>query len=75
MKFLERSIAQRPDFQFAHQVLAAAYGQLGRAGEASREANAVRRLYPFFEVDQYGRQFRDPQHASHIIDGLRKAGL
>jgi tetratricopeptide (TPR) repeat protein len=73
--FLERSIVQSPDFQFGHEVLAAAYGQLGRVGEASREADTVRRLYPFFEVDAYGRQFRDPQHAAHIIEGLRKAGL
>ncbi|MCZ6861192.1 MAG: adenylate cyclase [Alphaproteobacteria bacterium] len=72
---LERSIVQSPDFQFAHEVLAAAYGQLGRASEASREANTVRRINPFFEVDEYGRQFRDPQDAAHIIVGLRKAGL
>jgi TolB-like protein/class 3 adenylate cyclase len=75
VKFLERSLAQNPDFQFGHQVLAAAYGQLGRAREALREADAVRRLYPFFDVDEYGRQFRDPAHAAHVTDGLRKAGL
>ncbi len=75
VKFLERSIGQSPDFQFGHQILAAAYGQLGRSQEAFREADAVRRLYPFFQVDEYGRQFRDPEHAAHVIDGFRKAGL
>jgi TolB-like protein/class 3 adenylate cyclase/Tfp pilus assembly protein PilF len=73
--FLERSIVQSPNFQFGHEVLAAAYGQLGRNREAFREADAVRRLYPFFQVDGYGRQFRDLEHAAHVIDGLRKAGL
>ena len=73
--FLERSISQSPDFQFGHQVLAATYGQLGRSREASREADAVRRLYPFFQADEYGGQFRDPEHAAHVIDGFRKAGL
>ena len=73
--FLERSISQSPDFQFGHQVLAATYGQLGRSREAYREADAVRRLYPFFQADEYGGQFRDPEHAAHVIDGFRKAGL
>ena len=72
---LERSVGQDSDYQFGYQLLTATYGQLDRRQAASRAASAVRRLDPFFEVDAFGGNFRDPEHAAHLRDGLRKAGL
>jgi TolB-like protein/Tfp pilus assembly protein PilF len=72
---LERGVAQEPGFEFGHQILAAIYGQLGRAEEASRAARTVRRFDPFFKAETFGDGFRNPEHTAHLRDGLRKAGL
>jgi TolB-like protein/class 3 adenylate cyclase/Flp pilus assembly protein TadD len=71
---LERGVGQDPTY-FPHAVLAAAYAQTGRAEDASREAAQVLRLWPFFEVGLFARQFRNPADSALIADGLHKAGL
>ena len=75
IKVLERAVGLKPDFLYGYTVLAAAYGQLGSQEGTSRAAGAVRRLDPYFSTDGYGRLFRDPADAAHVVDGLRKAGL
>ena len=75
IKVLERSSKQNADYLFAHQLLAASYGQWGRSEAAARETAAVRRLDPFFDVDSFGSLARDPADAAKLVDGLRKAGL
>ena len=60
---------------FDYVVLAVSYAQLGRPDEARRAAETVRRLDPFFKVDDFGSLFSDPAHANQFVEGLRKAGL
>ena len=70
---LERNIGLRPDNAFDYAVLAASYAQVDRRDKAA--AAAVRRLNPFFKVEEFGPQFRDPADAARMAEGLRKAGL
>jgi adenylate cyclase len=72
---LERGLIRRPDFPGIRIGLAASYAKAGRLEEAKREADAVLRLNPFFEVDSYGTVFRNPADRNKILEGLRKAGL
>ncbi len=72
---LERGLSWYPENVFIHIPLAAAYAQAGQLQEAKRVADKVRRLHPFFEVDNYGTAFIDPDDRAKIADGLRKAGL
>ena len=60
---------------FSHVLLAASHAQLGRADEASREQQAVRRLAPFFDGRTFIEQFQAVADRQHVADGLRKAGL
>jgi class 3 adenylate cyclase/TolB-like protein/Flp pilus assembly protein TadD len=66
--------------------LAASYAQLGRMDEAAQAAQEVRRLWPFFDVDNFVALFdtscsqagpRSACEANHatIVEGLHKAGL
>jgi adenylate cyclase len=65
--------------------LAACYAQLGRTDEAAHAAEEVRRLWPFFDVDDFAALFntnclpasRSACAANHtlIVEGLHKAGL
>jgi Flp pilus assembly protein TadD len=60
---------------FTPAVLAAAYGQLGRTEEAGREAQAVRRMWPFFNTDKFAAQWQSERDRALIREGLGKAGL
>jgi TolB-like protein/cytochrome c-type biogenesis protein CcmH/NrfG len=55
--------------------LAAAYAEAGRSDDAARQAELVRRQFPFFESEQFGSQFRNPEHRQKIAAALQKAGL
>jgi adenylate cyclase len=72
---LERGLSWYPDNVYIHIPLAAAYAQAGRLIDAARIAATVRRLHPFFEVNNYGTAFIDPDDRARIADGLREAGL
>jgi adenylate cyclase len=54
---------------------AATLAQLGKADEAKRAADQVRRLSPLFDVENFGTRFANPAYAAKLQDGLRKAGL
>jgi len=73
--WLERARARNPENVFTRVVLAATYAQLNNREQAQRQADVVRRLDPFFRSEQFGRLFVESQHRSHIVDGVRKAGL
>ena len=75
IEILERGKAKNPNYAFIHAVLAAAYAQVGRPADVTREAEMVRRLDPFFEVASFGTKFRNHQDRERIAEGLRKAGL
>ena len=67
-------LAGNPDL-FAYIGLAAAYAELGRMLDAERAAAEVKRLSPFFEVDQFVRQWKDEQSRQVFARSLIKAGL
>ena len=67
-------LAQNYDL-FAYVGLAAAYAELGRTPDAERAAGEVKRLSPFFEVDQFVRQWKDEQSRQVFARSLIKAGL
>jgi len=48
---------------------------LDRAEDATREAAAVTRLWPFFRADIFASQFRGEADRLLVVEGLRKAGL
>jgi TolB-like protein/DNA-binding winged helix-turn-helix (wHTH) protein/cytochrome c-type biogenesis protein CcmH/NrfG len=60
---------------FSRVVLAAAYAQLGRAGDAARAAAEVRRTDPTFDPQEFGTKFLSPADLEQLRDGMRKAGL
>jgi adenylate cyclase len=72
---LEQGLSWYPDDVFIYIPLAAAYARVGRLKDAARIATKVRKLRPFFEVDNYGTAFINPTDRSKIANGLRKAGL
>lgn len=72
---LERGLSRYPDNVFIHIPLAAAYIRADQPREAELVAAQVRRLHPFFEVDDYGAAFIDPDDRAAIAEGLREAGL
>ena len=72
---LEQGIGWFPDNVFVHIPLAAAYAKAGRVQDAARVAVTVRRLHPFFEVENFGTAFITPVDRGKIADGLRQAGL
>ena len=75
IKVLEEGLSLKPDWVGNHIALAATYAQSDRAADATREAQEVLRLDPFFKVDSYGTAFRNPIDRAKIVEGLRKAGL
>jgi TolB-like protein/DNA-binding winged helix-turn-helix (wHTH) protein/cytochrome c-type biogenesis protein CcmH/NrfG len=60
---------------FSRVLLAAAYAQDGRAGDAARAAAEVRRTDPTFDPEEFGTKFLSPADLDHLREGLRKAGL
>ncbi|MCZ6859403.1 MAG: adenylate cyclase, partial [Alphaproteobacteria bacterium] len=72
---LERNVGRRPDQVWDYLMLAATYAQMDRAKEATRAAEMVRRLDPFFKGGNDLFLFRDSADAARVTEGLRKAGL
>jgi adenylate cyclase len=70
---LEQGSSWYPTDVFINIPLAAAYAKVVRLKDAERVK--VRKLRPFFEVDNYGTAFINQTDRSKIVDGLRKAGL
>ncbi len=66
-----------PDFFVTHEVLAAAYGQLGEREAAAKALKELLRLRP--DYAETGREklakWLGPELVEHWMDGLRKAGL
>ena len=72
---LEAGRRTSPDDYFIYAGLAASYAQLGRKDEAARAVVDVRRVWPFFKVDDFVAQFQGEADRALIAEGLRKAGL
>lgn len=57
--------------------MAACYAQMGKDAEAKEQAAAALRLKPDFTIESYllTLPFRAATDRSHLVNGLRKAGL
>ncbi len=71
----EENLVRRPEGPFDYLMLAATYAQMGRAEEARRAAEAVRRLDPYRHTLNNILQLLDPAGAARLKEGFRKAGL
>jgi TolB-like protein len=71
----DAALVQHPDAAVLHVIRAATLAQTGNDDEARRAAAQVMRLAPFFSSAGFGNRFVNPQHAAHLQDGVRKAGL
>lgn len=71
----DTALARAPDYSYLHAVRAAAFGQTGNTEEARKAADQLRRLDPFFRVDQFGARFVDAKFKAKAQEGLLKAGL
>ena len=84
---LKTGLRASPSEYWNYAGLAASYAQLGRTDEAVHAADEVRRLWPFFDVDNFAAPFYAPgcinvaprsaceANRALIADGLHKAGL
>jgi adenylate cyclase len=68
-----------PGFFWAHILLAASYGQLGRTEEAQAAVADLLKAYPRFTFQTYVHEARKwnatDEEIERMLDGLRKAGL
>ncbi|MGH7983106.1 MAG: adenylate/guanylate cyclase domain-containing protein, partial [Candidatus Udaeobacter sp.] len=66
-----------PGFFVTHEVLAAAYGQLGERDAARQSLGEMLKLVPDFGKIARGLKSKwfVPEMVEHVLDGLRKAGL
>ena len=60
---------------FRHLGLAIAHAQLDHLNDARNAAAEVRRLWPFFNADQFVGQFRAPETRMRFSEALAVAGL
>lgn len=74
IRFLETYARGRRD-HFYYATLAIAYSELGDLRKAEAAADDTRRAWPFFDGDEFARQFRNAGQRERIISALRKAGL
>ena len=75
IRFLEPEVLRNPDYIYNLVLLAAAYGQLGRAADAQRMAEEVRRQLPGFDARAFGSRLQNRAHHDYVTEGLTKAGL
>jgi adenylate cyclase len=74
---LRRSITRAPNIRILPLWLSAACARLGHIAEARVQAAEVLRLEPEFTISRWKRTapYRYPEHAEHLFEALRKAGL
>ena len=80
IEWCEKSIASNPALPWPYLGLAAAYGWLGRADEASAALAELQKRYPGYTVEKYLALYpsANPKLKSQLerfAEGLRKAGL
>jgi adenylate cyclase len=75
VKIMNQGYTRRPDFVGNHIGLAATYAQMGEMAQARIHAAQIKRRLPFFDLNDYGSKFMNPDDRDMIVAGLRKAGL
>jgi adenylate cyclase len=75
IRVLERSLDRNSGHAYVNAMLAASYAAAGRSADAQRQAELVRRQFPFIGSADFGSLFRNNEHREKIIAALQKAGL
>jgi adenylate cyclase len=75
LRTAERGLGRYPDFVMFNAAAAAAAARLGRMGEATGYAAALRRRLPVLNLDTLGSRFKDPAYTAYLQEGLKAAGL
>jgi adenylate cyclase len=77
-RYLSEAVARSPNRAMFQYWLAAAYGHMGEADAARKQAKTLLKLQPSFTVTGAARPlgvFRRASHADYFLEGLRKSGL
>jgi adenylate cyclase len=64
---VDRLLTRAPQLATLHAIRAATLSQLGYADEARRAVEQVRRLSPYFQVENYGTGFTNPEHTANAL--------
>lgn len=74
---LQARLAQQPNSDVSHVLLAASYGYLGRAKEARVEWEEALRVNPDYSIEERRQilPYKNPADFEHMIEGLRRAGI
>ena len=74
---LKRRLVRRPDTDITHVLLAASYGQLGRAGDAQAHWSEVFRINPSYSLQRRRDvlPFKNAGDFEKIIQALQSAGI
>jgi TolB-like protein len=75
LRVIQQSLNRNPREPNTNIILAAAYAQAGRKGEAERQANVVRTRFPWFSRDEFGSLLRDNALREKLRHLLQEAGL
>jgi tetratricopeptide (TPR) repeat protein len=73
----EQAVSRDPNNAVPHNLLAAAYAQMGRMDNARRHAQEGLRIDPAFSLQAWAKRspLKNKSDLDHILDGMRKAGL
>jgi tetratricopeptide (TPR) repeat protein len=71
----ERATTRNEGNLFIFAMLAAIHAESGREAEAQAAAAEVRKLNPFFDAQNFGSLFKQPQHRQKMADAMKKAGF
>ncbi len=76
-QYLEQALERNPNWQPSRQLLIAAYGHLGRVGDAQWEIGELRAAGSEVSLARIRERapFRAPGDLARLLDGLRKAGV
>ena len=74
VEFLKRSLERNPDFPAAHQILAAAYSELGRDEDGRAELAEVQRLSPKGGIDPERVPYKDPATLRRVWAAIDRLG-
>jgi adenylate cyclase len=74
---IQKRLAQNPNSETAHALLASCYGALGRAEECQAAWRETLRLSPGFSMERRRRvmPFRNPEDFERRVEALRKGGV
>jgi len=71
----ERATTRNEGNLFIFAMLAAIHAESGREAEAHAAVAEVRKLNPFFDAQNFGSLFKQPQHRQKVADAMKKAGF